>query len=170
VRKQKKDKKAASISKLKKREAIAASMSMSLTSPYKEAFQEPVLSYGLVSNGDTLADAPMEDTSPYPADQGYSAIKFTHKPKKAQNLIEVNAVIDEVRYRGYALELSCKVENTQEGGYSLIQVITNTKDPNWKKGDNLVLSIKKKDLRVLAPDDGASLDDGELMVKAPLVA
>jgi ABC-type Fe3+/spermidine/putrescine transport system ATPase subunit len=159
VRKQKRVKKANAISRLKKRKAsLSIPLEAPADAPIEETLGERVLSYGMVSNGEILSGPSVETftetlspQSNYYARAPYSPIKFRGKPKKSQNTIELNAVIDEVRYRGYALELSCKINNTVEG-HSLIQVITNTKDPNWKKGDNLVLSIKKKDLKTLEPD------------------
>jgi spermidine/putrescine transport system ATP-binding protein len=121
---------------------------------FSEEYQEEgKLAYGLVSNGELLSGEDELSYGPYypePAPRS-DAIRFHREKTPPKKHLELNAVVDQVRYRGYALELLCSVENTDGDGRSTIQVVTTSKENAWKKGDSLVLSIRKKDLRVLEP-------------------
>jgi spermidine/putrescine transport system ATP-binding protein len=148
VRRRKREKKAQAAPKARVLGAAAALGGAGL----QEECQGGLIPFGMVSNGEDLAG--FEDA------QGAGGFPLSgagphgsRRPRKANGHLELPATVDQVRYRGYALELQCSIENTGgSGGSSTIQVITNPRDPAWKKGDGLILSIKKKDLRVLEPD------------------
>jgi spermidine/putrescine transport system ATP-binding protein len=155
IRRQKREKRASALSRPKGRERQLSLPGAS--APFQEEYQERALAYGMVSNGETLSAPPVEEAPPFFSDPMPTtrarALSFGKAKRPQGGLMEVQATVDQVRYRGYALELQCSIENTSpESGRSTIQVLTTTKDPGWKIGDSLVLSIKKKDLKVLEPD------------------
>jgi spermidine/putrescine transport system ATP-binding protein len=144
VRRQKSGRRGPALSKMRRR--LSAASVQGLASGAQDGFREEAFPVSLAANGDLAPDGgfSLERTPP-----DIRQVSFRKKGRLPPSL-EVSAVVDQVSFRGYAVELQCSAENTGPmGGRSSIQVITGAKDKSWKKGDSLILSIKRKDLRVL---------------------
>ncbi|MDR2460577.1 MAG: ABC transporter ATP-binding protein [Deltaproteobacteria bacterium] len=79
----------------------------------------------------------------------------------------VKATIVQVRYKGYNVELLCKLPNLSPGnqGHSLLQVLTTDHAREWKQGETLSLQIDAKEMVILGePSSHASgLDKAQAM-------